>query len=99
MILLSASLGGSNEGRSVGRPRPKCRSGSGLEEGRSVGPTRVGIGLGRRVGSVGRMLKMLLRTTITPQTTADPDTYTCDADSVGCRERLQPDHAYLSHAN
>eukprot|EP00966_Prymnesium_polylepis_P181644 4207684-Prymnesium_polylepis.1 len=41
---------------------------------------------------------MLLRTTITPQTTADPDTSTCDADSVACRERLQPDHAYLSHA-
>ena len=82
-----------SEGRSVGRPRPTCRSGSGLEvgrsvgprrpknfaalraaEGRSVGPTRFGIGLRRRVGSVGRMLKMLLRTTITPQTTADPDT-------------------------
>eukprot|EP00966_Prymnesium_polylepis_P228319 5284153-Prymnesium_polylepis.1 len=57
---LSASLGGSSEGRSVG------------------------IGLGRRAGSAGRMLKMLLRTTITPRTTADPDTkYTCGRGQCG----------------
>eukprot|EP00966_Prymnesium_polylepis_P047943 1110232-Prymnesium_polylepis.2 len=66
---------GSEAGRSVGPRRPKHFSALRAAEGRSVGPiTRVGIGLGRRVGSVGRMLKMLLRTTITPQTTAGPGT-------------------------
>eukprot|EP00966_Prymnesium_polylepis_P293092 6769507-Prymnesium_polylepis.1 len=60
-------------GGSVGRPAPTQKIRRAASGGGSVGrpyPGR-GIGLGRRVGSVGRMFKMLLRITITPQTTSD----------------------------
>eukprot|EP00966_Prymnesium_polylepis_P248038 5735391-Prymnesium_polylepis.1 len=97
---MSVGVGVGVGGGSVGR-RPKNFAALRAAEGRSVGFTWVGIGLGRRVGSVGGMLKMLLRTTITPQTTAGLGTSILRVDSVtgwpaasACM--LQPDHTRIS---